>query len=255
MEKIIGARPMMIHGFKSKKDAVLDSLRSAIATGIFKPGERLVIDEVAAQFGVSAIPIREALQQLQAEGFVTLQPYVGATVTPIEPGLIDEIFDLLESLELTSGRGACRRMGAADFAVMETLLRELDGLEKAHDAWSMANIRLHEFICDCAQMPLTKGMLVKVLDHWNRLRRVYLDDVFRHRVHAAQQEHWDMFHAMKAGHLKKLERVVREHNRAAHDAYVAHFQHALKQVPASTKVTRRASAGKPSLIPSAASKT
>ena len=239
MDNLVRARPMLIHGFKSKKEAVLDSLRSAIATGVFKPGERLVIDELAIQFGVSAIPIREALQQLQAEGFVTLQPYIGATVTPIELGLIDEIFDLLESLELTSGRGACRRMGAAEFAAMEALLRELDGLENQHDAWSATNMRLHEFICDCAQMPLTKSMLVKVLDHWNRLRRVYLDDVFRHRIHAAQQEHWSMFRAMKAGDLKKLERVIHEHNRAAHDAYLAQFQRALKQALAPARATRR----------------
>ena len=99
-------------GFRSKKDAITDALRQAITKGAFRPGERLVIDELASQFGASAIPVREALQQLQAEGLVTIQPYVGATVTAIEAGLIIEIFELLEALELISGRAACRQRGS-----------------------------------------------------------------------------------------------------------------------------------------------
>ncbi|NJM40051.1 MAG: GntR family transcriptional regulator [Anaerolineae bacterium] len=159
--------PKFANGFRSKKDVVLDGLRAAILQGDFKPGQRLVIDELARQMGISPIPIREALQQLQGEGFVTIQPHVGATVTPIEAGLVDEIFELLESLETISSRAACRRMSKDDFARIETMLKEMDGLSKDLAHWSEANVRLHEFISDCAGMPLVKSMLTKVLDHWN----------------------------------------------------------------------------------------
>src|SRR5690242_5219433 len=100
--------PLPTDVFRSKKDAVLDALRTAIIKGAFKPGARLVIDELAAHFGTSAIPVREALQQLQAEGLVIIQPYAGATVTLIEANLIVEIFELLEAFELISGRAACQ---------------------------------------------------------------------------------------------------------------------------------------------------
>jgi len=219
-------------GFRSKKDAITDALRQAITKGAFRPGERLVIDELASQFGASAIPVREALQQLQAEGLVTIQPYVGATVTAIEAGLIIEIFELLEALELISGRAACRQMSAADFAQFETLVREMDSLTSDLDAWSEANARLHQFICDCAAMPLVKSTLNRVLDQWSRLRSYYLNDVFAHRVGAAQQEHWQMYHAMKAGDEAQLERIVREHNRAARAAYSERFQQALQEATA-----------------------
>ena len=92
--------------YRSKKESVLDALRSAIVGGQYLPGQKLVIDEMAAQFGISAIPIREALQQLQADGLVKIEPHVGATVTPIESNLVEEIFDLLEALELMSARRA-----------------------------------------------------------------------------------------------------------------------------------------------------
>ena len=216
-------------GFRSKKDAIINSLRSAITKGIFRPGERLVIDELANHFGASAIPVREALQQLQAEGLVTLQPYVGATVTPIEAGLIVEIFELLEALELISGRAACRQMTDTEFAKLETLVREMDTLTGNLDSWSEANERLHQFICDCAAMPLVKSTLNRVLDQWNRLRSYYLNDVFAHRVDVAQQEHWQMLHAMKAGDEALLERIIRDHNRAARIAYSEQFQKALQE--------------------------
>jgi len=214
--------------FRSKKEAVLDSLRASIVSGALRPGERLVIDELARQLGVSPIPVREALQQLQADGFVEIEPHVGASVTRIEPQLIVEIFDLLESLELISGREACMRMSVEQFARMNEMLREMDSMEGDLEAWSDANAELHRFICECAGMPLVQSMLAKVLEHWRRLRSLYMNDVFAHRVGNAQREHWEMFRAMKARNVARLEKVVYEHNRAARAAYTAHFKRALE---------------------------
>lgn len=214
--------------FLSKKDSVLAALQSAIASGQFKPGERLVIDDLAANFGVSAIPVREALQQLQADGFVDIQPHVGATVTAIGPQSITEIFELLEALELIAGRAACQRMTDDDFAHMEALLHKMDGLGDDLDAWSDANTELHQFICDCAGMTLVKNTLTRVLDHWKRLRSIYMKDVFAQRVRAAQREHWQMIRAMRACDSERFEKVVRAHNRAAKNAYTEHFKKALQ---------------------------
>jgi len=185
--------------FRSKKEAVLESLRSSIVNGALRPGERLVIDDLARRLGVSPIPIREALQLLQADGFVEIQPHVGATVTRIEPQLITEIFDLLEALERISGREACMRMSPEQFARMSEMLKAMDAMESDLEAWSDANAELHR-----------------------------LNDVFAHRVGNAQREHWEMFRAMKARNVARLEKVVYEHNRAARAAYTAHFKRALE---------------------------
>ena len=80
--------------FKSKNEAVYDALRQAIIHGEYEPGSRLVIDDLAATMGVSQIPIREALRQLEADGFITIEPYVGATLTDINANFIFEIFTL-----------------------------------------------------------------------------------------------------------------------------------------------------------------
>ena len=66
--------------FRTKQEYVYQSLRSAIMHGELPPGQRLVIDDIARRLEVSAIPIREALQSLQAEGLVVS---VGAGETPL----------------------------------------------------------------------------------------------------------------------------------------------------------------------------
>ena len=81
--------------FRSKNEVVYDLLHQAIIRGDYKPGERIVIDELASRLDVSQIPIREALRQLEADGFVTNEPYVGVTVTGISADFIFEIFALL----------------------------------------------------------------------------------------------------------------------------------------------------------------
>src|SRR5678815_681908 len=102
-----------------KSQRVYESLRSAVQSGELEPGRRLVIDELARTLGVSAIPVREALHQLAADGFVTLEPYLGATVTAVEAGGVAELFELLEALEVMSARAACAGIDDARLAEIE----------------------------------------------------------------------------------------------------------------------------------------
>ncbi|NOZ27949.1 MAG: GntR family transcriptional regulator [Chloroflexi bacterium] len=208
-----------ITSFRSKKELVYDSLRDAILAGDLPPGTRLIIDDLASQLGVSQIPIREALQQLQADGFVEIKPYVGATVTEVHTGLVTEVFELLEAMEIISGRAACQRMSDEDLQELEERLRRMDDLLDDLDQWSEANIQLHQFICEKAGTPLVGALMSKVVDHWERLRRLYLSDVFARRVREAQEQHWRMLDALRARDPDLLERLVRVHNRTALEAY------------------------------------
>jgi DNA-binding GntR family transcriptional regulator len=210
--------------FRSKKEFAYDALRDAIQEGQLEPGARLVIDELAADLGVSQIPVREALQQLQADGFVVIQPYVGASVTEVDAGLVCEVFDLMEALEVISGRAACLRMSEDSLTEMESLLRDMDALVADSDRFSQENARLHQFICERAGTPLVNRLMDRVLAHWDRLRRHYLQDVFERRTADAQKEHWRVFEALRTRDPDHVERVIREHNQAARVAYEAHLE-------------------------------
>ena len=68
-----------IEPVRSKNELVYISLKTAIIQGELEPGSRLVIDELANKLGVSQIPVREALRQLEADGFVSIKPQITAS--------------------------------------------------------------------------------------------------------------------------------------------------------------------------------
>lgn len=206
--------------FRSKNALVYDALKESILQGDFKPGQRVVIDELAHDLGVSQIPVREALRMLEADGLVRIEAYVGATVSDIHAGLTFEIFALLASLEAISSRRACECMTPEQRDQLQQMIGEMDALTGAPDRWSTENKRLHAFICECAGMPLVASMMNKTLDHWDRLRRYYQHDVFAHRIAAAQREHHRLLSAFKAHDADAVETIVRQHNEAALQAYL-----------------------------------
>ena len=84
--------------YRTKSELVYATLRSAIMRCDLEPGTRLIIDDISESLGVSHIPVREALNPLQSEGLVTVVPHSGATVAPVSPGDVVEIFSIMEGL-------------------------------------------------------------------------------------------------------------------------------------------------------------
>src|ERR671930_886577 len=95
---------------QTKQMFVYHTLRDAIMRCELLPGQRLVTDTIARQLSVSHIPVREALQLLQAEGLVENIAHAGASVAPISRDSIVETFTVLEGLELVATRTAAQRM-------------------------------------------------------------------------------------------------------------------------------------------------
>ena len=216
----------MASPFRSKKEIVYDLLRDNIVNGTYEPGSRLVIDELATQIGVSQIPIREALQQLEADGFVRIEPYVGARVTDIDATFIYEVFGLLEAMELISSRAACTLMTDEDLETLSTMVSEMDKSVKNAEAWGAQNREMHLFIAECARTALILRMMQKVFAHWERLRRYYLNDVSQHRLHMAQAEHHQLLNAFQQRDELQVEQIIREHNKSALTDYIQHLQQA-----------------------------
>jgi DNA-binding GntR family transcriptional regulator len=210
--------------FKSKKEIVYETLRSDIVNGKFKPGTRLVIDELASQLGVSQIPIREAVTQLEADGFVTIEPYVGATITQIDANFIFEVFALLEATEVICTRAACRVMTDDEMNQVEVMIQNMDQSVDAPDFWSEQNREMHLFICKCARTELVMKMMSKVFDHWDRLRLHYLNGIAGNRIREAQDEHRQILEALRLRDADKVEHAIREHNHRALAGYTRDLQ-------------------------------
>jgi len=214
------------NSISSKKDLVKQALREAILSGELAPGTRLIIDDLASQLGVSPIPVREALQQLQADGYVEIQPFLGTRVTPIEAESVVEVFSLLETIEIVSSRYACLHLTEEEHQSLKQMVANMDELVRTRDAeaWSQENRRFHQVICDHAGTRLIASVLTKVLDHWDRLHRVFLKEVFADRLPLAQEEHRQILAAIEASDPDGVEAVIRKHNRNALAAYQKYLQ-------------------------------
>ena len=107
---------------KTIPETIVDALLEDIARGVFQPGEALRQEELAARFGVSRIPIREALRTLEKEGVVTVQPNRGAFVTVFTDGDLVEVFELRLLLEVDLLKRAVAKMSASDLDAIENAL-------------------------------------------------------------------------------------------------------------------------------------
>ena len=205
--------------FRSKNEVVYDLLHQAILHGEYEPGERIVIDDVAAKLDVSSIPVREALRQLEADGFVEIAPYVGARVTEISADSIFEVFALLDTMETICARAACQRMSEAEIAQLDKLVQDMDSCLNDPEDWVKLNKQFHLQICDYAHTGLIKEMMRKVLDHWDRLRQRYMKDVLGLRLVRAQEEHRQIIAAFHERDVELVVRLIQEHNQHALASY------------------------------------
>jgi DNA-binding GntR family transcriptional regulator len=212
-------------GHLTKQQFVYTTLRESIIRCELGPGTRLVIDDLARQFKVSIIPVREALRLLQSEGLVLSVAHVGATVSPISRASVLEVFALLEGLEVVAARVAAERATAADLETLAAFVAEMDrALEQGSPLhWAEINTRFHLAISRLADMPILHDMMQRAVDYWDRVRRYYFRDVLIHRTQLAQAEHRAMLAHMEAHDMPALEQTIRDHNRGALAAYTAHL--------------------------------
>jgi len=124
-------------------------LREAIIKGQLQPGERLVQDELAKTLNVSRMPIREAIKQLAAEGYVTVEPHKGAIVKQFTIHELEEIYFLRAKFEPMAAAESLKSMSPQ----LVTQLRELnEKMKKTDDTdeYIQLNIEFHHLLIkDC----------------------------------------------------------------------------------------------------------
>jgi DNA-binding GntR family transcriptional regulator len=117
----------------SIQDAVVDGIRDLILKGHLKPGDRLGQEELAETFGVSTMPVREALRQLQAEGLVVFRPRRGATVATLSVSEYEEIYHIREALETLACHWAAEDLDRIQIDRLKLLLEKLEAAEANSD--------------------------------------------------------------------------------------------------------------------------
>lgn len=132
----------------SRSDLVITSLRKQIITGVYKPGERLTEGQLATNYGVSRVPVREAIRTLKAEGFLRVVPYWGTVVAQLSSREISDLLDVRSSLELLGVEQAAKYRTEEDLLGLKELIKQgNDALgKKDMNALPELNTRFHLLI-------------------------------------------------------------------------------------------------------------
>src|SRR5512133_2256076 len=122
-----------------------DAIRERILRGRYPEGEPLRQDAIGIELGVSRIPVREALRQLEAEGLVTFNPHRGAVVSSLSLADIEEVFALRADIECDLIRRALPRLGDGDVRRAREILDAYDRALRDGEvaAWGALNWQFH----------------------------------------------------------------------------------------------------------------
>ncbi|WP_432171380.1 GntR family transcriptional regulator [Streptomyces sp. 1222.5] len=145
----------------SRTQYVLDAIRHRILTGELTPGRALVESELAAQFGVSKTPVREALKTLAGTGLVVMNQYKGVAVRTVDADMAREVYDVRLLLEPEALRRTVRRGTSLD-AARDALTRADEAGDTAER--SLANREFHRALYLPCGNPLLGRMLDEVRD-------------------------------------------------------------------------------------------
>lgn len=167
----------------------LDALRERILRGDYPEGSPLRQDAIAEELGVSRIPVREALRQLESEGLITFSPHRGAVVPALSLEAIAEIFELRAGIERELLRRSIPRIGAPQLQRAGDVLDAYDAALRRGEvaAWGALNWQFHSTLYAPAARPLTMEIAQRLHHQCDRYLRMQL--ALTHGETRAREEH------------------------------------------------------------------
>jgi len=196
---------------------VRDQLRQEILAGVFANGTRLKIAELAKRYNVSQMPVREALQQLQGEGLVIIEPNKGARVRNVDLAFIGNMYDIFAALEDLLVERATPLLDAQELRAARLIERQYEAASRSGDLAEILrqNQRFHHFLYQRAGNPEAMEIVER---HWGLidcLRRTH--GFGAERTGRVIAEHRELLRALEAGDAGAARRVVRQHSLNARD--------------------------------------
>jgi DNA-binding GntR family transcriptional regulator len=199
----------------STVDTVEQWVRRALIRGDYQPGAWLRQDELAAELGVSKIPVREALQRLAAASLVTFEPNRGAMVRPLTAADAEEIFALRLAVEPELMRRAIGRHTIVDLATAEL------ALTTSTRTLTEANWEFHRALYDAAGWPRSLAMVETL--HAAVAPYVLLYTASLGGAAHSYAEHHELLEHCRATDTRTAVRVLRVHIRAAAGALAGYL--------------------------------
>lgn len=159
------------HSRRTTGDYVAECLRDAIRSGALQEGIELNQVVIAEHFGVSRIPVREAVSTLEAEGWITTRAHHRAVVHTISQDRVGQIFEVRALLEAHLVGKAVGLVTDKRLAELSTMCDEMERIEE-HDQWVVANREFHRMLLDTADQDYTCGLIGQLSSQVERYLRL-----------------------------------------------------------------------------------
>jgi DNA-binding GntR family transcriptional regulator len=191
--------------------AVAGDLRRRIIDGEFKAGFQLRQDALAAEFGVSRIPVREALMQLEAEGLVKILPHRGAIVSELSTEEVQELFELRALLEPRLLRASAPHLTQADHEKLQQILQEYSSELRANHVrrWGELNTEFHMLLYRHAGQPRALSIVANLLQECDRHTRLQLS--LTDGMKRAEIEHAELLRLCKSRQIDAACSLLKTH--------------------------------------------
>lgn len=207
------------HGRETLQDHVYRRLRDEILSAEIPPGSSLRVLHLAARFGTSQAPIREALRRLTDEGLAVTVPYKGTVTKEARWDEIADIYLLREELEAFAVKRILARR-KVDLTAVRAAQRSLNRAVRTGDPISVldADLELHHRIVDLAESPIT-------LETWSFLikrqrgARLSLEREYPAPLDSVVETHDALVKALESGDAETAEAAFRMHIRSALDGF------------------------------------
>jgi DNA-binding GntR family transcriptional regulator len=212
MAENAGVRPLADH--LSLRERIVARLRQAIVSGDLAPQSRLFEPELARQLNVSRTPLREAIRQLEAEGFVTTVPRLGSFVSQISAQDAEDLYAIRMVIEGLAARQAAENADPAKRKVLQKILSDLAKRTGDYRQYHEISGRFHDIIVELSGNRRLQGIYHSLAQHVSRMRTLSL--AVRGRPEISLRGHRRIAAAILRGQGVEAERAMRTHIEAAY---------------------------------------
>lgn len=187
-------------------DGALTELRTRILSGSLPAGTKLYQARVAREFGMSRIPIRDALRQLASEGLVLLHNRT-AVVAPVGIGDLSELYEIRLGLEPSASAEATNRIEDGDLDRMRQLLAAMEDSEDNKKTWLKHHDEFHAILYHASDRP----RMIVILDQARAQTRRYTEMRLDRGIADLNLEHRMILGAVERGEPTTVRRLLEAH--------------------------------------------
>lgn len=221
-------RPLQIDSYKPLRELVCEALSDAIRQGILKPGDRLMENQLADDLGVSRTPIREAMRQLEIDGYVIMIPRRGTYVSDLTMRDINEVFEIRATLEALAGQLAAKRITPEEIeqlknllAQIETIAQQKKTLEQMDDIVKY-DMQFHEILYQASRNKRLVDIISNLREQVRRFRKVSMS--FHGRIFETIKEHRAIVQAIEKQDADEARLMAKLHIEKSEQTFLASME-------------------------------